>query len=61
MTFIQVVHIVASDISHVTKKIYLFIFNTCNIRQVYLCRHSAKRMMKYDPGKIEIHGYKLHV
>ena len=28
---------------------------------LYIYLHSAKRMMKYNPGKIAIHGCKLHV
>ena len=47
------------------KTIYLFIHDTCNICHVYIYiyiyLHNTKRIMKYDPGKIEIHGYKIHV
>ena len=28
---------------------------------LYVCLHSAKRMMKYDPEKIVIRGCKLHL
>ena len=28
---------------------------------LYMYLHGAKRMMKYNPGKIVIHGCKLHV
>ena len=28
---------------------------------IYIYQHSTMRMMKYDPGKIVNHGYKLHV
>ena len=55
MTFIHVDDTVAPDNSHVT------IRNAFNICQVNICLHSAMRMMKYYPGKIIIHGCKLHV
>ena len=28
---------------------------------LYLCLHSTERRMRYSPGKIVIHGCKLHV
>ena len=62
--FIHIVDIVTSDI------FTSFIRNTCNIchiiyiyihTYIYIYVYSAKRMMRYNPGKIVIHGCKLRV
>ena len=58
---IQIVDIVTSDISHVTKQyIYLYIIHVMYVK-IYINLYSAKRMVKYNPGKIVIHGCKLHM
>ena len=61
MTFIHVVDIITFDISHVTRIIYLFMHIACNICQVTIYLHSAKRRIRKDPVKIVIHDCKLHV
>ena len=61
MTFIHVVNIVTSDISHVTKQyIYLYVIHVI-YAMLYTYLRSEKRMMKNKPGKIVTHGCKLHV
>ena len=59
--FIHVVDIVTSDISHDTKSyIYLNVIHVIYVK-LYIYLHSIKCMMKYNPGKMVIHGCKLHV
>ena len=61
MMFIHVVDIVTSDISHVTKLfIYLYVIHVIYV-MLYVCLHSAKHMMRYDPERIATRGCKLHV
>ena len=44
------------------KIIYLIMRNTCNIGHlIYICLHSVKRRMRYNPGKILTHGCKLYM
>ena len=60
MTFIYVVDIVTSENSNVTKIMYLFLHNTCNMYRATIYLYSAKHRMRYDPEKIIGHCCKLH-
>ena len=61
MTFMHVIDIVTSDISHVTKQyIYLYVIHVIYV-MLYIYVHSAKRRMRCDPEKTVIHGCKLYM
>ena len=61
MTFIHVVNIVTSDISHVTKQyIYLYVIHVIYAMS-YIYLHNPKHRMRYDSENTKTHGCRLRV